>query len=643
MILSKVLIKNFRSLQDVTIDFEPRGKTLVGINESGKSNVLKALSLLDTKNKPLPGDVREALPEEDPVEDSYVRFHFFLDSEEQETVLDNVLEQVLIDQKKKIKIKNPKGQVIDLTKFISQKSEYLYKIDVLTGDSGFRYWTLIGSYEPDTKLFITTDKCPADFTIETNDSTQKLSSYKLIDSEYISVIPEEYISEASVSNLYELITNEAIDLAKTKIPKTVFWIYDEKNLLPPSIDIAGFVANPESCVPLKNMFLLAGYTDIKNAIETARAKQTKNPFRNLLRNVATKTTKHFRSVWKEYKDIEFDLESDGNLIVAAIKEKNSYDLSQRSDGFKRFVSFLLLISVNVKTENLKNTLLLIDEPDMSLHPSGARYLRDELIRISKNNYLLFSTHSIFMVDSERIDRHLIVKKQNEITTVETASESNLVDEEVLFNSLGYSVFSILKEKNIIVEGWTDKNLLKVALSHVPTKYSKVKDLKDYGICYANGVKHIKNITPTIELAKRDCFVLSDADDVAKQHKKDFEDSKCYGTWITYEELYSKQKIVTAEDFVKDDIIVKMINDVVKNDKSIAKFDVSQFGNHSSGKLNVVEAWLGKEGCDKQKKKETIELFKSRLFENLKYSEIEDYYYESLVELVELINKKPVNT
>ena len=88
---------------------------------------------------------------------------------------------------------------------------------------------------------------------------------------------------------------------------------------------------------------------------------------------------------------------DGPHISASVQdEHNRYDFAQRSDGFKRFVSFLLLVSTLVKTKQLENVLLLIDEPEISLHPTGARYLRDELIRISKTNWVVYSTHSIFM-------------------------------------------------------------------------------------------------------------------------------------------------------------------------------------------------------------------------------------------------------
>ena len=160
--------------------------------------------------------------------------------------------------------------------------------------------------------------------------------------------------------------------------------------------------------------------------------------------------------------MEFVLAIDGDNIRCSISESNEYAFQQRSDGFKRFVAFLLTISAQSASGALENCLILIDEPDTGLHPSSARYLRDELLKISERNTVVFSTHSIFMIDHHQINRHLIVKKENEITTIEEASEGNTVKEEVIFNAINYSVFEHLKEFNIIVEGWRDKKLFEIA-------------------------------------------------------------------------------------------------------------------------------------------------------------------------------------
>ena len=272
------------------------------------------------------------------------------------------------------------------------------------------------------------------------------------------------------------------------------------------------------------MFALADLHNIPMEVTAAKART--NGIRNLLNRVADRTTKHLQSVWKEYRGIRIELAPDGPNIAASIKDEyNLYDFSRRSDGFKRFITFLLMVSAQARTKGLVDTLYLHDEPDTSLHPSGARYLRDELIKIAETNYVIFSTHSIFMIDRENLQRHLIVEKKREITTVREVDESNIVDEEVIYNAVGYSIFENLKKHNIIFEGWRDKRLFQVALRSLSPKYKTFKTIfADVGMCHARGVKDIGRITPMLELAGRQGLIVSDSDRPAieQQHQYDGE-------------------------------------------------------------------------------------------------------------------------
>ncbi len=82
MRLDRVQIKNFRSIADLTLGFDPPCRVLVGINESGKSNILNALSLLDENVVPKKDDIRDIGPDETLSNESYVRFIFKLSDEE---------------------------------------------------------------------------------------------------------------------------------------------------------------------------------------------------------------------------------------------------------------------------------------------------------------------------------------------------------------------------------------------------------------------------------------------------------------------------------------------------------------------------------------------------------------------------------
>lgn len=640
MKLNRVKIKNFRSIEDLEIELNPPCRVLVGINESGKSNILQALALLGDKT-PTRDDIREPLPDEPQVTEASVDFIFEFSNEEVDNIY-KIISAKILSKNKNLPIARISKKELNLKEFCANNREGLYCVDVIKQSKNPSYWSLDDDYSILSDWKKPTEACPKDFVVEAKNSEKLIiANYAIVYKPDYQDIPEEYLTDINIEDLNDLLGVEIKKIILEKLPKCLFWVYDEKYLLPASLKIDEFSANPDICVPLKNMFILAGVTDIPTAINNAK-QSSRNSLTNFLKSVANKTTKHFRDVWKEYKTVEFELKPDGDNIIPAVKEENSFDFSKRSDGFKRFVSFLLMISANVKTDLLKNTLLLIDEPDLSLHPSGARYLRNELIKISNKNYVIYSTHSIFMIDGENIDRHIIVKKKSEKTSIATANDSNIVDEEVIFNALGYSIFETLNAKNIIFEGWKDKKLFKTAISKLPDKYKDLKNkFKDFGICHAKGVKHIKSMTPLMELAQRECFIVSDSDAPAKEKQTEYQKINGYGLWKRYDEVLSNAKAITAEDFIKLDTIKTLLKQVKTKYPQLIDIEDSKLSD-SRGVLFAISEWLKTNGFSAADSKNTIDDLKNNIFDNLKPSDIIDEYYDFIVELEKIVSEDKKN-
>lgn len=263
---------------------------------------------------------------------------------------------------------------------------------------------------------------------------------------------------------------------------------------------------------------------------------------------------------------------------------------------------------------------------------------DELIDISKNNYVVFSTHSIFMIDNKIINRHLIVKKKAEITDAEEVSESNIQDEEVIYKSLGYSIFSNLKEKNLIFEGWKDKRLFEVAISRVPAEYEQVKKLKTLGRCFAHGVKQIKNITPLFEAGSRKCLILSDSDAMAREHQRDYIQARGYGMWQRYDEVIADAPEVTGEDFVKEAAFKQGIDQIAEK-YGIPALPIAELTG-AGGKVNALRGWLRRENVPGADVGPSVEVIKEMVFDHLKASEIRTEYYVYLSRVAMLIENLP---
>lgn len=405
----------------------------------------------------------------------------------------------------------------------------------------------------------------------------------------------------------------------------IHWKYDESYLLPSQIDIEAFIAEPDSCRPLKNMFALTGINNIEQEMRTAQRKPP-HGMRNLLNRVAEAASEHIKSVWQEHKNISVTLSVNGPHIDTAVVDYfNHFPFASRSDGFKRFVSFLLIISAQVRKNKLTNFLYLHDEPDNGIHPSGAKYLRDELIKISEESYVVFSTHSIFMIDKERIDRHYIVKKINENTQIEEASNSNFIDEEVLYNAVGYSIYETLKSTNIIFEGWRDKALFRTALNSISDGSSKKKKekLSEFGFCHAKGVKDIKNISAILEIAGKRWIVVSDGDAPAREQQNA---NLQHMRWYRYDELDGTS--ITAEDFIKKSRLANTLNSARKETPGLKEIDEAFFSDFN--RIEDIKKWLRDANVNVDNQKLIINSIKENIFNNLKSDDIEDNYKINII-------------
>jgi hypothetical protein len=74
-----------------------------------------------------------------------------------------------------------------------------------------------------------------------------------------------------------------------------------------------------------------------------------------------------------------------------------------------------------------------------LHPSGVRYLCDELKNISRNNLVVIATYSIYMIDKKNLNRHIKIDKDLSETKIKQISKYNPYEEEIIYESLGTSL------------------------------------------------------------------------------------------------------------------------------------------------------------------------------------------------------------
>jgi len=629
MILNKISIYNFRSIKELELKPEPRCQIFVGEIEAGKSNILKSISYLSKDSQPKKKDMREPADGEN-IESSYIDYDFKF-TDEEHLFIYNHFKELIYTTKEKDLIINQNSNKLNLKELLRKVMGYV-RVDFADETRTTNIFNLPNAdCEQNWKIVPTKQASLLVKDIKQGKEID-ISKFKIINITNLEIPDNVVLENLTLKYFKNLINNFIVELVNKKIPNVIFWEYNEKNLLPSKVNLEKFCEDPTICKPLKAMFDLQGIENINDQIMEAKEKN-RNSLRNLLKRVAKTATKHFQSVWPDYKNVEFSLEPDGEDIIIAIRDTyNDYDLLDRSDGFKRFVTFLLLISAKNKSNILMDSIIIVDEPEISLHIKGQRYLREELINISKNNMVFYSTHSIFMIDKNNIDRHYIVKKQKEITDIQQVDKSNYMDEEVILNALGYSIFETLKKFNIVFEGWTDKELFAIAITRIPSEYKNdINVLKDYGTCFSNGVKDIKATCNILDLIPRKYMVLSDSDQPAKEKQKEFSQYNP-NIWFRYDEVYKDRTVITSEDFIKTNILYTELNRIIKSKK--VEIDISEQDIILSpkGRIKLIEDTLKRAGIEKDIVKEILHDLKEKIFTNLKCTQIEEYYYDFLKQL-----------
>jgi putative ATP-dependent endonuclease of OLD family len=129
-------------------------------------------------------------------------------------------------------------------------------------------------------------------------------------------------------------------------------------------------------------------------------------------------------------------------------------------------------------DQTSNTILLIDEPELYLHPQAIEVLRDALKTLSTQGYqVIFSTHSPFMITSKDVGNTILVRKndaigthkrnslQSTISTLITTAPSQL---ELIF-SLSHSSNILFSERVILAEGTTEIRLLPSIIQKVTNR------------------------------------------------------------------------------------------------------------------------------------------------------------------------------
>ncbi|HEU4854945.1 MAG TPA: AAA family ATPase [Nitrosospira sp.] len=163
----------------------------------------------------------------------------------------------------------------------------------------------------------------------------------------------------------------------------------------------------------------------------------------LLQSAGGLLTDKFRNWWKQ-GDYKFRFEADGShfrIWVSDDRRPEEVELESRSTGLQWFLSFYLVFLVESGGEH-QNAVLLLDEPGLSLHPLAQRNLFAFFDSLAKVNKILYTTHSPFLLDAEHLGRARKVYVSPNGTT-QVTSDLRSVEKDVRQAGAAYVVHSAL--------------------------------------------------------------------------------------------------------------------------------------------------------------------------------------------------------
>ena len=347
MLLKSVEINNFKSIESCEIDIEKGCKVFVGLSESGKSNLLCALSCLDSGFNLTKEYIKAGTRSN---QESSVDFDLIMDPEERKQLIETIQSHIYSSKTNKFIMFD--GEQIKLEDFI--KFKYWYYIDVRKNERNMKNYTLssLDKYEINNNhVFITgSSETPVTITNKKNSETTEIKEKVIVNLDEYDISTDDK-KEISAKDLNTYFCSFGLQIAKNNIPSVLFWEYKDEYLLPSSILIKDFIENPDINIPLKYIFKLCEIDNIKAEYEEC-LEMGEASFQNLLDDVSKNINKYLRQVWKSMPtNCKLELKENADKINIRIKDaNNSYLLDKRSDGFKRLITYMIMQFRSMKSE-----------------------------------------------------------------------------------------------------------------------------------------------------------------------------------------------------------------------------------------------------------------------------------------------------
>lgn len=265
-------------------------------------------------------------------------------------------------------------------------------------------------------------------------------------------------------------------------------------------------------------------------------------------------------------DINLVVDLSNNQLRFFVKSNGkNIEFQERSNGLKWYLS--LFIALKTNNNDHDNILFLIDEPATSLHVDAQVEIKKLFYQLPSNVQLLYTTHSPFLIDEDKLENIRAVQKNigentEIINSIHSSSILGSTNKETLspiLKAIGmsgkYALGIDSSKVNIVTEGIIDAMYLKFMSEHL--NYND-----QFCFIASVGASQILNIALILEGWDLSYVCLLDSDSEGIRAKSSLEDALIEKV-VLIEDVINKpgsiEDILDSNEFIKADAAYSMTN------------------------------------------------------------------------------------
>lgn len=544
MELKSFRVTNFRSINDSGEIDVSRITALLGRNESGKSNILRALHSLN------PADGFEALK---PIKD-FPRHRKLSECRDWTQVLNSTWVLTDYERQRLAEIWPAAEGVTEVT--VGRRYDEIRTVGISAPEATFdlaaikaearkvdaavkaKAATLAGDAKSDLER--ASDTFLAAISVGTSNlkwaETAKpalaalrqalaTADTELTDAQDQKVVSLEEMSEAIPQS--EDAHKKARKWVLERLPK--FMYLEDYPEISGHQDIAQFLSRKSqntqtpADINFEKLCKVAGLSPTQlQELSQSNEQETRSQLANRAGAVVTAA---IRKRWKD-RELKVRFNLDAHHFDTLISDPNStYDvevnLDERSRGFQWFFAFYVVFAADTEDGEADGAILLLDEPGLYLHARSQgdllKHLEDDF-----TNQIVYTTHSPFMVPTHQLDWVRTVNiAENDGTTVSNDPSGDARTLFPLQAALGYDLAQSLfvGPNNLVVEGVTDFWILS-AVSAYLSERGKVGLDGRLTVTPAGGAQKVHYMVALLTSEQLKVLVLFDDEKDAKSTRDD---------------------------------------------------------------------------------------------------------------------------